>query len=367
MKDTIITKDWNEFACADSFNNNFVEGYISRHNGDDYGSLFIEKVNGDKCSQLIYCTPKIAYPFDKCGNWHWPKAKVIERYEKLDGTNVFAYRYHDAKGNGYLSFKTRLLPFLQQSRFGPFLEMWKEILTKYPIIAKLPWFLNMNLSFELWGARNPHLVKYDVPLTTSLLFARNGDAIMPPSQLKHESVNELQAPLRGKVEGDYVWNYETAQDGLEKGLKEVEDGYAGVEGEVWYLQDVTGRWILFKCKPETIEMIHWASGGIGKNVLRATIENAFENWDEPTVEQIKQLLLEEFSEAEVEKSHYRIGPIPDKAKAEHILREEVLKAYSEIGVSILDDKATVMRALSQQFDKKDMRRVFTTIWNKEVK
>jgi hypothetical protein len=359
----INVKEWNSFATTDPFNNNFVEGNISRHSGDDYGALLIQKVNGDKVPQLIYCTPKLAYPFDHNGNWHWPKAKRIERYEKLDGTNVFSFRYVDSRGGEYVSFKTRLLPFLGQSKFGPFLQMWKEILKDFPILIRLPLLTGMNISYELWGARNPHLVRYEKPLAASILFARSGRKLIPPSQLTlPDGVSSLVAPFRGLVDKDYVWEYQQAKGVLESNLREVEDGYAGSEGEVWYLQDETGSWILYKCKPETIEMIHWAAGGIGRNVLRATIENAFENWNEPTVDQIRELLLEEFSEVEVDKAQHAIEHHLKEALKYHILVNDVLSAYSDLGMSILDDKATVMRALAPKFRKDQMRKVFNIIW-----
>jgi len=129
-----LTKDWKPLAMQDPFNNNFVEGFISHHSGDDYGALLIQRVNNDKVPQLVYCTPKIAYPFDQSGNWHWPKAKVIERYEKIDGTNIFQFRYKDIRGHEYISYKTRIMPFVQNSRFGPFLDMWRELLKGNPII-----------------------------------------------------------------------------------------------------------------------------------------------------------------------------------------------------------------------------------------
>jgi len=234
------------------------------------------------------------------------------------------------------------------------------------VIEGLPLVLGMNVSFELWGARNPHLVKYEVPLAASMLFARKGCLIFPPSQLGQEYWQSVGVPSRGAVDGDYTNDYKIIQEQLEATLSETEDGYVGVEGEVWYLLDTTGKWTPFKCKPETIEAIHWAAGGIGKNIIKATVANAFENWDEPTVGQVRQLLLEEFAEAEVEKAHYRIAPLLEVARDEHILRERALVAYSGVGISILTDKAAVMRALSGQFAKSEMRKVFRAIWNNEI-
>lgn len=361
--------DWSAFAREDPFNNNFVEGYISHHSGDEYGALFITKVNREKVPQLIFTTPKILYPFDKNGNWHFPKAKQILRYEKLDGTNIFAYSYVSATGKKFVSYKTRLLPFVGESRFGPFLSMWKEILARYP---EIPQFVlrHFNMSFELWGARNPHLVKYEVPLQASLLFTRSKGKIEPPlasidvlSNLYHFP----QALFLGMVDKDYVYNYKQSQAAAEATLRETEDGYLGSEGEVWYLLDETGMWNLYKCKPSTIEAIHWSSGGIGKNVVEATIENAFENWDEPSIENIKQLLLEEFSVSEVEKIHYSIETQLRRAITHHQFVLRVLDEYKSLGISILDKKTEVLRALSGRFAKSEMKKVYSVIWAHSTK
>jgi len=373
MDDSILEKnrsDWSSFAQEDAFNSgNYVEGHISRHSGDDYGALYIQKVNGIKCSQLIYCTPKIQYPFDSTGHWHWPKAKIIERYEKLDGTNIFAYKYVDSKGGEFLSYKTRLLPFIGNSRFGPFLDMWNEILKTNSKIVRLCKYSRENFSFELWGARNPHLVKYEVPLKASLLFARSGQKIIPCNHIVQTINPDLYdcASFRGNVDRDYIWNYQESQKNLEASLKEVEDGYMGQEGEVWYLQDESGQWIMFKCKPETIEQIHWSAGGIGKNIIKATIENAFENWDCPTVDQIKGLLKEEFSESEIEKIHYSIIKHLDEAIKNHEFALSVLREYRSLGLSILENKSGVMRALSSKFNRGEITKVFSVIWNSEIK
>lgn len=360
--DEIFGKDHTPFNALDPFNNNWVEGFVSRQSTDLYGALLITKVNGDKVPQLIRCTPKLRYPFDRDQtHWLFPKAQRIERYEKLDGTNIFAYRYHDARGNEFVGWKTRLLPFVGNSRFGPFCDMLKEILTKNTGLQCLPFTIGMNISFELWGARNPHLLKYDVPLALSILFARNGDKILPPSGFDNRGIPT--ADLRGLVSKDYVWSYQEAQRELEQSLTDSGDGYySGHEGEVWYILTVDGAWQLFKCKPESIELVHWSSGGISKNVIVATCENAFENWDAPTVENVVELLLEEFTQQEVEKVYYRIGKYLSEVVDKHLFAERVMADYSEIGVNLLEDKGGVMRALSSKYARGEMQKVYGVIW-----
>lgn len=353
-------EDYREFDEKDPFNDNQVQGYISRRGDNSYGALLIESVNWEKCPQLIYCTPKIPYPFDKTGNWHFPKAKKIERYEKLDGTNIFSFRYHDAKQKEFVSHKTRLLPFVGNSRFGPFRDMVVEIFGKTKS-ENLPLTVGYNVSYELWGAKNPHLVKYDTPLELSILFFRNGQKILPPSSI---CLSVSSATLRGLVDRDYIWNYEESQKDMDKNLKDEEDGYyTGCEGEVWYLLTEDGLWHQFKCKPETIETIHWSAGGIGKNQIIATCENAFENWDAPTVENVIELLKEEFSQDKIDKIHDTIEKRLKEVFQKHEFIENVVKDYEELGINILENKGDVMRALSGKYDKKDMRRVYSVVWN----
>lgn len=356
----LFGKEYREFDAEDPFNGNQVQGFICRCNSDLYGSLLVETVNGEKCSQLIRCTPKIKYPFDKDGKYNFPKAVRIERYEKLDGTNIFAYRYSDSGGRVFVTYKTRLMPFVGNSKFGPFREMLHDVLANKPATAQLPLDLGLDISFELWGARNPHLIKYAEQLELSVLFARDHEKILPPSGF--ETGGLRTATPQGIVDGALVGAYKDAQQDMESGLSETGDGYyGGVEGEVWYLLTDDGCWHQFKCKPETIEQIHWSAGGIGKNQIIATCENAFENWDNPSVDNIAGLLLEEFSQEQVDKAHYRIGKCLDTVIAKHVFMERILKDYRELGINILDDKVTVMRAMSGKYSRHEMQSVFSII------
>ncbi len=364
-KKNIINNDWSIFNEIDPFNpGNLVQGYISHHNGDDYGALFIEKVNNAKVEQLIYCTPKIRYPFDANDNWHFPKAKRIERYEKLDGTNIFMYSYVDANGDKFATAKLRLQPFLKNSKFGPFLDMWKEATKDYYTNLRLAILNgNINLSFELWGAANQHLIKYDSPMQASLLFGRRqpDQQLLPPSELL-SIVDMPVANFFGLVDGNYVQCYKTSQIEIDDALIPTDDfQFIGQEGEVWYLLDRTEEWILFKCKPHQIEQIHWAAGGIGKSIVIATCQNAFENLDDPTIEDVSKLLIEEFNEHEVNKIRPSIEKHLNEVKTQYIFRQNVMEKYNELNLNIIDDKQKTMRAMSGHFEKSEMTKVYSAI------
>ena len=53
---------------------------------------------------------------------------------------------------------------------GPFLDMWKELVRKYPAITQLVSENNCHISFEMYGMRNAHLIIYDVDLLVAILF-----------------------------------------------------------------------------------------------------------------------------------------------------------------------------------------------------
>jgi len=374
----LFGKDYREFSETDPFNpKNTVEGYISRKSNEFYGALIITRINNHEVEpQLIMGTPKMHYPFnaraDGSRNYAFPSAKGIEIYEKLDGTNILAFCYLD-KYYRYFSYKTRLRPFAGSGRFGNFYGMWMEVGQPYfPQIRELMNKHNCNLSFELYGARNPHLVLYPNPLDIALLFGvTNSGRIMSPTDLqlatRDKYVPQTDIPLVKRfnvIGGDYVWNYERVQKELQEALIEVEDEhYMGVEGTVWYLKSLDNLCIQLKCKPETIEAIHFASGGMSRNSIIATCWNAYENTDNPTVEFVKQLLLEEFKPNVIEASHYRIANCVEFVKGQMQFRQTVLDEYRKLGKNILLEKNEVMRELSKKFDRSVMRKVYSAITN----
>ena len=365
----LFGKDYQEFCEVDPFNpKNEVVGYISRKPNEFYGALIIAKVNGRKVMpQLIMGSPKMHYPFvtraDGSRNYIFPTAKNIEVYEKLDGTNILAYFYSDGDYR-YISYKTRLRPFVSSGRFGDFYNMWLEVASSYfTEIRREMDRSNCNLSFELYGARNPHLVMYKNSLDIALLFGvTNEGRILAPADLRSPDV-----PIVNKfkdIDKDYVWNYKQLQKELQDNLKQEEEGYySGVEGTVWYLHSHDGRCIQLKCKPETIEAIHFSAGagGLAKNAIIATCWNAFENVETLTIDFIKELLLEEFKPEIIEAKHCLIGKCVAFVTKEAEFRERVLGEYRTTGMNILLNKRYVMRRLSEKFAKNEMKKVYSII------
>ena len=87
------------FAVVDPFHDGLpLEGFLCHKTDYRYGAVVITRVGEDPCPQLIHATPKLRYPFDRDGRFRFPPIARAHVYEKLDGTNVLAYRYRDAAG-----------------------------------------------------------------------------------------------------------------------------------------------------------------------------------------------------------------------------------------------------------------------------
>ncbi|HIJ41609.1 MAG TPA: hypothetical protein HPP90_11125 [Deltaproteobacteria bacterium] len=171
-----IEEKWLEpFDVIEPFSKLRLAGCLSLKPDYRYGALALLKVEGREAPQRILATPKLRYPFDRAGAFHFPSVKKIDIYEKIDGTNVFEYRFKDGENMAYVTYKLRLHPVLRNGKWGNFLDMWKEMLERYPQIPELPVINGCSLSFELFGSRNAHLMLYDTPLDCALLFGVDVD------------------------------------------------------------------------------------------------------------------------------------------------------------------------------------------------
>ncbi len=350
------------FEADDHFNNNILKGFLCRVGDHRYGAIYLTHVNEIEEPQLIYATPKLHYPFDRAGTYRFPPAKRVEVYEKLDGTNILAYRY-TCKGQTYLTYKLRLTAVVRNSRFGPFLDFWREMLKRYPDISRLPDVNDCNISFELYGAWNKHLIVYKVPLDTVVLFGVDSKAeIRPPSML--DTLGVPIVPLHARLEGakDYQSEYQKHQADCEAMNQEIEDGaIEGTEGRVWYLQDVHNRIVMFKCKPESVEQIHWAAGGLSKNAVIATAYNLLETDEQLTYARLKELLLEEYSEDAIERFRPHIESVIQRITQEMMFKEEIFEFYHKLDLDFQLEKNSVMRAFSQQYPKSSMQRIYSIL------
>jgi hypothetical protein len=347
------------FDVTDPFNDEVrLQGYLCQRPDHRYGALAITHVDGALAPQLILATPKLHYPFDRNGAFHFPPIQKIYLYEKLDGTNVLAYRYRDREGTLRLTYKLRLSAVLRNSRWGPFLDLWQEMLGQHPPLSQLVETNHCHVSFELYGARNTHLMVYDVDLAVAVLFGVRPDAsIVPPVKL--ELLNLPTAPFLGELVAgeDPVAKYAQIRADMEQRNRPTdEDKLMGIEGTVWYVQEPGGRMTMWKCKPESVEAIHWA-GGINKEAVLATCWNLLETQDVLSYETLLPLLLEEYTIEEIEHFRPHIDDCIRQVHAALEYRDRVLAEYRKIGLSIHTHKAEVMRALSPHFRRDEMKKV----------
>ena len=357
-------KDGYDFLERDPFNpGNQVAGRVSFHRDERYGALTLSQVNGEPVDYpTIYGTPKLKYPFGPSRNYHFPSATKIVAFRKVDGTNIFAYRYRDSRGNTYISYKVRLFPYLR----NPFLPMWQEVLERYPDIPKL-FQRNPGISgfgFEMYGADNPHLIQYEAKLEPMLLFGIKGEGeVVLPNTIV--AGNVPQAPIVATIEQDYVWHYQEEQRKLDENLKCIDAQemlYTGEEGQVWYLQNKqTGLWQMFKCKPHQIEQIHWANSPLSSEVIHATALNALEVTDKVTVDIVTEYLREEFPEHQIQRSHARIEKAVDAVNEVADRRLKVRTLIERHDFPTDTDVPTILRAIHHEFPKSEMKKVYQAV------
>jgi len=357
-----------KFEEQDPYNpQNTLKGYINRRQGQLYGALWITHVNNKRIPQLIYSAPKQHYPFDKDKTeWKFPGCDYVDLYEKLDGTCIISYVYKNEKGEGFLTYKTRLRPFLGSSKFGNFFELWNEMLDKYPRIKNYTFDEYHNYVFELYGKRNKILIDYDTPLNTKLIFtvnASNGQIYTPELSAFYL---DIKLESKGMLMGWHKYNvkrqeelYLKIQEELELMLKIDEEtkSMKGMEGYVWYFVK-DGHAVQIKCKPPSVLKYHWSGDAVSYESIYTTIINAFENFDTPTHDDIVSLLKEEFDEGKIEKSRGRIEKLLGKILFDKKLQRKVAEEYKRMGVNINEDKITVMRWFGKNYPKSESSRIY---------
>ena len=358
-----VAEKWLEpFGVTDPFSKLRLEGYLSLKPDYRYGALALLKVEGKAAPQRILATPKLQYPFDRTGAFHFPSVRQIDIYEKIDGTNIFVYQFKDAQDNSHVTYKLRLHPVLRNGKWGSFLDMWNEMLKRYPQIPELPVINRCSLSFELFGSRNSHLMLYDTPLDCALLFGVDTNG-------RYRSIDEIDrlgVPVPThfghlKAGEDPVAAYGRIREKLQATIQSQDDEkLRGSEGAVWYVTTANMERVLFKCKPESVEAIHW-TGGINKAAVMATCWNLLETEDFLEYGKLERLLLEEYSQAEIDAFREHIDTCIADVSEELNFRNLVLEAYDKIGIKLAADKASVMRKLSTEFPRALMKKVFTLI------
>lgn len=235
-------------------------------------------MNGKPHKELIYGTPKLAYPYKDFENFEFnlPQCNQVYVGNKWNGMNLLIYKYHDSNGESFLTAKSKGIPFLKNSNYGNFLDLACKALgldTKtrnYKEIEILKELNNpsvLNIAFELCGQLEPHLVNYDFDLEAKPLFITyTGGKIKPiltQGELNYGPIS-LTTEEIVKLCKEFQITDEEANEQYRKakGLSlKYEYNYFIREGRVLYCLDKDGYVInktLYKIKPHDIEEVHWS-------------------------------------------------------------------------------------------------------------
>ena len=120
---------------------------------------------------------------------------------------------------------------------------------------------------------------------------------------------------------------------------------------------------LIKLKAHQIEEVHWAKDHISKEEIQATARNTFELTDNPGEQELIQLLAEDWSAKQIEKSMETIQRVMQKTVDHRRYQDRVLQLYHESHGpnDFQNDPRTVMRNLSQHFNRKEMTQVYSAL------
>lgn len=376
LRTTPIThpRRWKRFNVTDRYNNgNRLTGHIQVKGGDEYGAMHIQTVNGELASQYVVATPKAAYPFNRKGHWIMEGWSDIEAYQKLDGTNIFQFVYRDADGQEYTTFKVRTRVGLSD-RFAAMLD---EVLEMVPGVRDLKLPFGTGVGYEMTGYGNPHHIRYDYRLGLHVLYGRQDgelfgyhdnprffDAIDCPRVDTHVWTSE-EVELEYRYRQKVFANVTTEVDGHE-------EFYDGPEGDMMYVRfpdgarEVPGSFVrLIKCKSPVIEVIHWRSDKVVASEVRATAMNVWEVEDDPTVDDLRTMLAEEWTDLQIQMSSDTIERVWGEVRALRQWQDGVLETFRE--VSDLDEWRTrhgdTMRAIARtkRYKGSEMRGVFNTL------
>ena len=352
----------------DVFNpGNRLSGYICSESSKFYGAIYLTHINGMQCErgQLILSSPKMNYPYNRGGTFHFHHTPEVSlAYEKYDGTAIVAYAYK-FKGDMYVTYKTRMTPILRSFELYNFEKMWKEILLKYPNITYLP-SMDQTVVFELYGIRNKHLIICPTWLDAALLFGidRKSSQILLPEEIAL-NFDEIPVPkIYYHIQPQHGFEdfYKRIRGEIENLNESTDDGIIGSEGSVIYVKDPDHGWIQWKAKPQSVMDIHCAPGLSKKDII-TTCYNALENVDleDLTYRYVKELLMEEVTDREVESRKPLVLRCIDEVKEEVYIRNSVIEKYKECGMSLKENKQDVMRYMSKIYLREQMRYVYAVL------
>lgn len=371
----VSARHWQPFAESSPGGISFG-GFLCRHESDMLGALAITSVNGAERLDLVRGMPKIHYPYlrDKEGRPRLAIPLAVNVQEarftrKLDGNAIIWWGLKDDAGEvAEVIPRTRLQPVLTASRWGDWPALLDEALPDRTGVERAVTDQEVVLAFELWGHHNTHLVSYDVPLRLTLHTAIRHKRIVSHRLLLDfasrygfdlvESIEVARPDEESLAEAYRRW-----QAVIEERNRAAGEGVFLDEGAVLVLstRETATYW---KCKPASIEEIHWAEGRhlsreLIIQALHKMAENAYD-FGSGTSLDVATALEEDFAPEEVAAEQDLIDRVWLEFKIE-LERRAWLRGLLDASGLDPRDLPSMMRHLSQHYPKKEMGWVYATV------
>lgn len=371
----VSARHWQPFEVTSPGSIHFA-GYLCRQESDKLGMLAVTMLDGQPRLEFIPAMPKIHYPYvqDREGRLQVsipvPINIVDARFTvKLDGTAIIFYALTDAQGQVLeVVARTRLLPVLAPSRWGDWHGLLAEVLPDRTPVEAAVREQHVVLAFELWGYRNPHLVRYDRPLALTLHTAirhrklmshqrladiaqRYGLALAPTLEVAAPDAEGLAAAYRrwqARLEAE---NQAAGQDVFVQ------------EGAILALSTVETA-TYWKCKPPSIEEIHWqADQHISREIVRQALLKLLENgydFAAGRVDDLQAALETDFDPQQVAAEADLIGRTYLDFVVE-LQRQAWLRSLVDSSGLDPHDLPALMRHLAPHYLRKEMGWVYATV------
>lgn len=299
--------DLKEFRFKIHPSNQYWRGVLYRPRNSIYGSIF--SFYG-RTPVVIRGYPKIRYSeqskvlYNEC---------IIE--EKLDGTNLILWRFHD----GILMGKTRETPnFMLQGWRG---VVWRDLLDETGDLGKIANLCleGYEVAVELYGQKNPgDFIRYTIPIAVKVLDIVDRKTLKFVDYAKKVQLCAqygLQIPklmFRGLLSPKKLNQLE-----FEAQQYVVEDGMEGFVAK--FFDPETKDVVMGKIKCKEVRERCWGmspKSQIPRVFIAKAIRKAFENGlssDSPEIiEFIQRELLEDFEQSNIENSMHRMKKYLEK-------------------------------------------------------
>ncbi|MFZ1506393.1 MAG: hypothetical protein WAV74_06355 [Anaerolineae bacterium] len=371
----VSAKHWQPFDATSPGGIPFA-GYLCRQESDKLGMLAVTTLNRQERLEFIPAMPKIHYPYvqDREGRLQVsipvPINIVDARFTvKLDGTAIIFYPLTDAQGQVLeVVARTRLLPMLMPSRWGDWLGLLADVLPNRGPVEAAVREQHVVLVFELWGYRNPHLVRYEQPLALTL-----HTAIRHRKPVSHRRLADIAqryglalAPTLEAAAPDpagLAVAYRRWQARLETENQAAGQDVFVQEGAILVLSTVETA-TYWKCKPPSIEEIHWQAGQhISKEIVRQALLKLLENgydFAAGGVEDLQAALEGDFDPQQVAAEIEMINRTYLDFVIE-IQRQAWLRSLVDSSGLNPHDLPALMRHLAPHYPRKEMGWVYATV------